>query len=115
MKDILDGLTRQGYELAYEGHEYRQGKEIVKVDVMDNYYYDVFYEKFGSTDYRLVIELLFTVGQKPRFRVHLNVPSIFRVVNPWRDLEGTNVNPILGSIEELKLEMRRELVELDCI
>ena len=114
MKDILDGLTRQGYELAYEGHEYRQGKEMVKVDVMDNYYYDVFHERYGSTSYRLVIELLFK-DQKPTFRVHLQVPSIFRVVNPWRDLEGTNVNPILGSIEELKLEMRRELVELDCI
>ena len=115
MKDILDGLTRQGYELAYEGHEYRQGKEMVKVDVMDNYYYDVFHESYGSTRYRLVIELLFTKNQKSTFRVHLQVPNLFRVVNPWRSLKKDDIQPVLDSIKELMLEMRSELVELACI
>ena len=63
MKDILNELTRQGYELSYEGHEYRQGKEMVKVDVMDRFYYNVFYEEFRRKSFRLVIELLFTEDQ----------------------------------------------------
>ena len=114
---ILQDLDRHGYDLKLsENGKYRQGKEIISIEKNQALYFGVFNEYNKNGVINIVIEILDTYHTKDySFRVHLRVPGVFRVVNPWRALKGKDAQPILDSIKELNMEMRRELIEIDCI
>ena len=76
--------------------------------------------KFKMDETQVIIEVLCVKKAPKYFRIQLRVPrNEFRVVDAWKDLgddyDGESPQPILDNIKVLEMEMKRELIEIDCI
>tara|TARA_Y100000591_G_C21425627_1_gene494360 strand:+ start:174 stop:530 length:357 start_codon:yes stop_codon:yes gene_type:complete len=116
---LLNQLKKSGYDLTLTCNEYRQGKDIVVLLPDEVIYFDVFFENnefLVKEDFQVVIEVLCVENVPKTFRVQLRVPNKFRVVDTWKELNSSkDPQPILDTIKVLKREMKRELIEIDCI
>ena len=113
---LFNQLKNKGYNLTLTCNEYRQGKEMVTLPKNQVLHYDVFFTEVKNVNAQIIIEVLCAEKVPQSFRVQLRVPDLFRVVDTWKKFEPMiHVKPILENIEELKREMKRELIEIDCI
>lgn len=113
--ELLNQMKRHGYELTLTCNEFRQGKEMVTLLSDEEIHYDVFFTQVQSVDTQIIIELLCVEKEPKSFRIQFRVPNVFRVVDTWKSLGDDDVKPILENIKELEREMKRELIEIDCI
>lgn len=114
--ELFNQLKRHGYDLTLTCNEFRQGKKMVTLLSDEEIHYDVFFTQVQSVDTQVIIEVLCVKKAPKYFRIQLRVPEIFRVVDTWKDLgDGESPQPILDNIKVLEMEMKRELIEIDCI
>ena len=114
---FLDEMYEQGHRLdSNDQYMDRKTRELIKVQQPNEYYFAVSEYTYRGYNVAILIEVFLNKNDESTFRVQMSIKDVFRIVGKHRPLDTSlDIEPILKNIEELKLKVKREFVELDCI